>query len=52
MSGSVENFSFRTEISILSNAMAHRNKSVTLVWTEILDCRITRLYERGRILDV
>ena len=31
--------------------MAHRKKSVTLVWTEILECGITRSHERGRILD-
>jgi hypothetical protein len=31
--------------------MARRKKSVTLVWTEILECRITRSHERGRILD-
>ena len=31
--------------------MAHRKKSVTLVWTEILDFRITRSHEWGGIFE-
>ena len=31
--------------------MAHRKKSVTLVWTEILDFRITCSHERGGIFE-
>ena len=31
--------------------MAHRKKSVTLVWTEILDFRITCSHEWGGIFE-